>query len=132
VKKKASDDLSRAEGIGNADLHEMVDEVRRAAWRRAGEQDTVRRLRTDKGFARAVVEHAVNIVASQRAHLFRDAMNAAQRNRVTFERNLREGKGLWFDELLPLAPKERTHLLATLRKNWDVPETPVAPTKTLQ
>ena len=108
--------------IRNGDLEQMIAEVRRKAWLRKGKFDTVQRLRKDKGFARAVVQAAKELVINQRAPFFRDAMNAAIRQRPIFERNLREGKGIWFDEMQPLAPKERTWVMVKLRQMWGIPE----------
>lgn len=122
LQDKLPDKKPAAPNPRQASLEEMVEKVRLRAWFRQGKHETVQRLRHDKGFARAVVEHALNIVASERAPLFRDAMNAAIRNRPTLERKMRLGEGVWWDELLALAPKERTLALKKLREMWDVPE----------
>lgn len=113
-----------------ADMHELAENARRRAWFRMGVHDTVEKLRKDKGFQKAVAEHAINMVVEKRGRLFQAAMNAAIRERPIFERNLREGKGIWFDELLPLTPKERGHVLKKLKELWDIRE--AEPRKALQ
>lgn len=104
-----------------ASVEEMVEKVRLRAWFRQGKHETVQRLRKDKGFARAVVEHAINIVARERAPLFQEAMNSAIRNRPTIEHKLRNKLGVWWDELEPLSPAERSWALKKLREMWDIP-----------
>jgi hypothetical protein len=111
-----------SKNISDGNLDQMVAEVRRKAWLRNGKFHTVQRLRHDKGFAKSVVELAMENIRQGRAVYFRDAMNCAIRNRLIFERDLREGKGISFVELDPLTPQERTHLLKELKKMWDIPE----------
>lgn len=112
----------KASDPATTDLEQLAEEARLRAWFRSGVHETVQKLRHDKGFQRAVAEHAREILIGKRARLLQGAMNAALRNRPTFERNLREGKGIWFDEMEPLAPKERGLVLEKLKEVWDIPE----------
>lgn len=117
----------RATDIKRAELQEIADNARERAYFRAGKHDSVQRLRHDKGFAKAVAEYAKELLAKERAPYFRDAMNTAMRNREVFEQKLRKGEGIWFDEMQPLAPAERTWVLTQLRKQWQIPEPEVKP-----
>ena len=81
------------------------------------------RMEKDPGFRRSVETYAKELAYRQRYKLCREAVEAARRDRDTIERKLALGQGVWWDELAPLMPTERSIVIAELKKLWDIRET---------
>jgi len=58
----------------------------------------------------------VEMLIQERQALARKAVDSALRQRETIQKAMTLGKGVWWEELAPLDPKERGIVIAELRK----------------
>lgn len=82
----------------------------------------------DPGLFRSRREEQIQRHAAKREPFVRAAMLAAMRDRVRLREGLQRNTGVWWPEMAPLSPAERTGLLVELRKMWDLaPDRRMAP-----
>lgn len=72
----------------------------------------------DRGAFRGRHEALIERHAARREPLVRNAMRAAMAYREKLREALRTNAGIWFPEMAPLHPLERTALIVELRKMW--------------
>lgn len=78
----------------------------------------------DPGAVRARMAERQARWEARRTGLLKRALWAALHNRETLRASLAGNKGVWWPELGPLGPQERTAMLVQLREAWGLPPDP--------